>query len=379
MMNLNLFTDESNIADAPVNLIRIKAAGTPLTTEQYTFNKLVKRIESLQRLIKEDTLKLDQINKVYQEKISPCLTTLVNLKIQLCHLLDDKRKTVKLNQSQKYKLDNIICELLEDVMEMQDPSPETEYLYKKYLNESPGETQERFDEEEKEMFCDMLYQEFGLHIDPSMLTDNPDFGAIQEELENQMNAKKAKKQSKKKKTTKQKEKESFEQQKQDLKNKSLRSIYVALAKLLHPDAEPDENLKLEKEEMMKQVTIAYNNKDLMSLLKLEMQWINAFKNRLDKMDSDMLAVYLQLLRDQVKDLEKERDMLIFKPVYASIEPFLMRSMQAAVHEINFEAKRLKQSNNHFSSLIDQLKKGNKDRTVIQSIITDYYMGSEFEW
>lgn len=42
--------------------------------------------------------------------------------------------------------------------------------------------------------------------------------------------------------------------------KNIRSIYIALAKVLHPDTEADETLKAEKEEIMKKVTSSYEGR-----------------------------------------------------------------------------------------------------------------------
>ena len=50
---------------------------------------------------------------------------------------------------------------------------------------------------------------------------------------------------------------------------------MSLAKMLHSDLETDETLKLEREELMKKVTAAYQDKDLNTLLKLEIEIIGS--------------------------------------------------------------------------------------------------------
>ena len=61
----------------------------------------------------------------------------------------------------------------------------------------------------------------------------------------------------------------------DLKAKSVRSIYISLAKLVHPDTETDELQRAVKEEEMKKLSAAYEAKDLPTLLRMEMEWNGA--------------------------------------------------------------------------------------------------------
>lgn len=48
-----------------------------------------------------------------------------------------------------------------------------------------------------------------------------------------------------------------------------RKLYLSLAKRFHPDAEPDPEKKLEKEEVMKKVISAFHNQDIETLLRLD--------------------------------------------------------------------------------------------------------------
>jgi hypothetical protein len=217
----------------------------------------------------------------------------------------------------------------------------------------------------------MLYEQFGLKLDPSMLTENPDFAKIEEELKKQWEQKKGT-QKAKPKTKKQLEKEELEQQKEALKNKSIRSIYVALAKILHPDTEPDSALKIEKEEMMKQVTVAYENRDLMLLLQLEMQWIKKHDDSLHNMEASTLNVYIQLLKDQVKELELELDMLYVNPAFSAVSVFSHLNTNVAFREIKKEGKRYSAINKKLQLDINRLEHGTKTYATVMQCIREYY-------
>ena len=109
----------------------------------------------------------------------------------------------------------------------------------------------------------------------------------------------------KRKTKKQEEKEQQQKLDEQLKLKSLRDIYIGLVKMLHPDGESDEDKRLEKEELMKQVTTAYDNKDLPTLLKLELMWVHKESKDIDKLSAEKLKIYINFLRERKKELERE--------------------------------------------------------------------------
>ncbi|MBK8348441.1 MAG: hypothetical protein IPL08_12750 [Saprospiraceae bacterium] len=67
-----------------------------------------------------------------------------------------------------------------------------------------------------------------------------------EEAKKQKERNEAERQSKRKKTRKQLAVEETEKLHDDIKIKNLRSVYLSLAKILHPDSETDADLKLEK-------------------------------------------------------------------------------------------------------------------------------------
>ena len=148
-------------------LIQIKSAGPTLSKEQHNFNKLVNRIEALQRKIKEDTSKLAELARFYHQHVTPSAMQLPDLKIQLCKLLDLKRTRVKLSRVAKGNLDDNMGELLDDMVNTVEPDEETKALYQKYFDESPEESQQQFENTATDMFASVFEDEFGFKIDPS--------------------------------------------------------------------------------------------------------------------------------------------------------------------------------------------------------------------
>jgi hypothetical protein len=133
----------------------------------------------------------------------------------------------------------------------------------------------------------------------------------------------------KKKTKKQIEEEQKQKLEDELSKKSLRSIYISLAKMLHPDTEINEDQKAEKTELMKKVTVAYDQKDLATLLKLEMEWVNRTADDLQKLTDGKLKLYNKVLSEQVDELEEELCQLKMNPAYTTIFELLNYSSKYA--------------------------------------------------
>jgi hypothetical protein len=276
-----------------------------------------------------------------------------------------------LSALQNQKLDALLYNFLNDAFSVIEPDEATKELYAKYSHSSYAEELSLQGSDMKKEFSDMLYDRFGLRLDPSLLTDNPDFLKIEEELQKQWEQKGSGKKSRSK-TKKQLKKEILDQQKEVLKNKSIRSIYVALVKILHPDTEQDEALKIEKEEMMKMVTVAYENRDLMQLLQLETQWIKKHDESLHKLEVSTLNAYIHLLKDQVKELEAELEMLFLNPTFSAVIVYRYQSLQNAFQEIKHQGKSYKELNKKIQTDIHQLEHGPKTYAPVIQCIRNYY-------
>jgi len=114
-------------------------------------------------------------------------------------------------------------------------------------------------------------------------------------------------------------KEQLQAQAEELKLKNIRSIYISLVKVLHPDTEQDEALKVQKNELMKKVTTAYENKDISTLLRLEAEWISQTNSRLDSVTDATLKLYNETLYQRLQELEYKKFMLLRNPIYENIQ------------------------------------------------------------
>jgi hypothetical protein len=369
MPQSNLFTDKNESFSN--GIIQIHGTSKQLSKEHQAFNKLTKRIDSLQKKIDSETKKLESLSALYYKEVFTKVLELGNHKIKLSHLLDEKRKLIKLSNKQNEKLDDVILDLLADAFSVIEPDEATKKLYDYYSGGDFDEESKEEEERMKSVFTEMFHEQFGLKLDPSLFEGNPDFEKIEEDLKKQM-AENAGTQKPQKKTKKQLEKEAKQLQKEELKKKSLRSIYLSLAKLTHPDTEPDENLRVEKEEIMKKVTVAYDNKDMMELLKIEMLWVKAHQQSLDNTDVNTVAIYVQLLKDQVQQLEYELNMVYHNPKYAQVMEYKSYNQSIANIQLMRTAGKYAFTNQQIAGQIKEVNQSDFPTTPIKKCIEFYY-------
>ncbi|MCC6288467.1 MAG: hypothetical protein IT249_11330 [Chitinophagaceae bacterium] len=359
-------------------IVRITGKGKPLSKSQQAFNRLTARIAALKKEIEKANENLRGLQNVYEKEVRPEITTLGRSKIEMAHLLHEKRAKVKLTKNMKSDLDDLIYELLDDAFYAVEPSDNDKTLYNLYNDVSFEEEAKQQQADMSEMFADILFQQTGFTIDPAMLNNGlPDFEKIQAHFEEQLKEreKAGKGKSTRKKNQRTSDKEAREKQKEELKQKSIRSIYLSLAKILHPDTETDENIRVEKEEYMKQVTAAYNNKNLPELLELEIQWVNKYDNQLADTPENTLQLYNELLKDQVESLKDELYFMAQNPAYSNIIHLSKVPLNWAMQELSKEKKSYKKAHKEFVKYNKKLQKEANSKIVILECI-DIFLQKE---
>jgi hypothetical protein len=108
---------------------------------------------------------------------------------------------------------------------------------------------------------------------------------------------------------------------EELQKKSLSSIFKSLAKILHPDLESDEKLKEEKGELMKQLTVAYEEKDLLTLLSLEFQYQGNSNDKGNTHPDEQLKIYNTILNEQAQSFQNQVYLAWAAPKYYPLRRF----------------------------------------------------------
>jgi len=310
-------------------LVITTAGKKVLTKNQQAFNKLTKRIEKLHKDVEKRELQFDTALKIYGDEIHPVVNQLVAHRRLLVTVLWEAYQSHKLSKTDQRHLKNI---LKDHVIELcHQPEGRADAALNEMFAKLTGETFESMEQREKECLKEEMLRaaklmDLDINLDG---LDTNDMRAMQEKV-NEMEQKMAEKQEQeeeqyahykkskpaKKKTAKQLESERMQKAADEMKQKNISTIYKQLAKLFHPDLEQDEERKIEKEALMKELTAAYEAKNLHMLLMLELKWIHNENDHLETLGEEKLSIYLQILREQARDLEQEVNSISHQPRYA---------------------------------------------------------------
>ncbi len=301
-----------------------KSSKKSLNTLHNTFNRQCRKIDQLREELEmlyqkcEETLALCHSKLKPEEKRVAALVSQFILKVK-----ELTQKPKALTKKERQILQRFLEKDVNLVFALLPPDEiheDIKILYQELNGESFGDAFQRNVSDLREMF-----KEDGIHdLDLSMLHPND---TMEEMLRKMMESMKAhfdgnneeqitdlpppKEKSKKKMLQEQKARDL-----EALQDKGLNSIYKRLAKALHPDLEQDPKKRAEKDELMKRLTVAYENHDLISLLTLESEWLGSCA--LETLNEESLKAYNLLLKDQIEDLEQEIAMIVLHPRYLDI-------------------------------------------------------------
>lgn len=328
-----------------VKLAIVGSKGKVLSKNQQTFNKLLRKIEDGYAKIQQENNKLEKLLQEYSKQIPGLEKNFAKRKIELAKILGKSAESYKLGAKPKKDIKNIILWLCDEAFSVIEPDEKTIAFYDSWSDKTYKEELDENENSMKNELSEELKDMFGIDIDFSDIDNSPEsFARFQKKLEEEMFKKQhqeseaASKRKERKKTAKQIEKENRLKEQEGQKLKSLRSIYLSLAKILHPDKETDPTEKLRKEELMKKVTSAYNEKDLVTLLKLEMEWVASESDNIEALTDDKLKLYIATLKEQLSEIEGELFMLYNNPRFFNIIEFSGFHEKFALELIDKSAK-----------------------------------------
>ncbi len=281
---------------------------------QKKFNAQARKVEGLRRSIDERTKAYNELLTYWGENLAPIEGKIADLMTRLAFSLDAKAKGFKLGVRQRETVGGAILGLLEDSFNLSPPDEEAHGLFVRWhdavFEKEPDEEEEEMDEDWRETIRELFRE-----------------GAAQ-------NAQAEEERSRRNKTQKQLAKEERERQAEESARKSLRSLYLSLVKMFHPDAERDESAKAGKEKLMKEVTAAYEADDLHSLLRIESEWVDRESSDSGSLPEEKLKNYLSALKEQALELEDELQALVSSPRYSPIRDFLLDDVVWGKHRID---------------------------------------------
>ena len=307
-------------------LLRLRQPTRPLTKAQQLFNKRVARVEQLRDRLDQETLLLDKTLEYYGAHLHPRLQRLTGLRKDLVRglapYLNDKRIKGK-NRKKAFR--EILANQIDQVAAAEGTLQDTDLreLFER-LHRVDFEKAQAYTADAMRAGMESMLEDMGIAVDLSGIgpgMNEESFaakfaeitGQIEEQFEEDREARGTRRKSKK-----ELEKEQRLLKAEELRKKSIATIYRQLARALHPDLESNAELRQRKTLLMQELTTAYRHNDLHTLLRLELEWIQRERTDLDRLTDEKLAIYNDVLKEQADDLRDEIEALPYHPRYAPL-------------------------------------------------------------
>ncbi|MBK9335407.1 MAG: hypothetical protein IPM98_01985 [Lewinellaceae bacterium] len=289
-----------------------KISGKQLSKEQQQFNTLVNKIKTVRVQIEQAQEADLELRRIGEERVAPAENTAKAATREWILALHHSPFQAKLSKKMKDKFPLIMLEELQPLLEtsLYGDDAELHAIYEHY--EGSGRRYQDIQEEDenllKNMAADMMNNMYGMNLNPEDLDDpatmREKITARQAEYEAEERAR-AEKKAQRKKSDAALAAEEKRQAAEAAVKKTAKQIYMDLVRHFHPDREPDETLRAEKTEVMKQVTSAYEANDHLLLLELQLSLLSGRDNAVLQFDKAQLRHFNQSLQNQLRELEQE--------------------------------------------------------------------------
>ena len=284
--------------------IALRADQSNLSKGQKTFNTLVKKID----ISRKELAQWQLVVVSYQQKVAgdfaPLLQAFQKLQATMVHNLDHALAAPGLTKSERGVVKDLICQLAEHLVGVSGDAA----LKEIYNRHSAGD----YDAEEAaaaHSMKEVMERMFGLDMGDAAELDSP--ADIMAHVKQQMEKielaglEEQDRRSRRKKTPKQAAREAAAKIESDQTSLSIREVYRKLASALHPDREPDLQERARKTALMQRVNQAYDKKDLLQLLELQLELEHIDAHAIAGLSEDRLKHFNKILKEQLAELEQE--------------------------------------------------------------------------
>lgn len=297
-------------------------SGRGLTPAQQAFNRLVGRIEKLRAKLDRETRRLDATLGHFVREIHPRLRRVAALRAELVRALAPFLAGPRLKGQRDHRALRDLLATHLDAIAAEEGGLEADdlrALYEQLHGEDIAEVEARELATRRDMMAEM-FNDLGLEIDPAEIDPEGDDAEIAAKLAEKLlgareatSTRAAPRQGKR-----QRAKEAREKAAEELRQKTIGSIYKQLAKALHPDLELNPAERARKVVLMQELVAAHRAGDLHALLRMELEWLHREKADATRLTEEKLAVFNQALREQARDLENEIFQLSRDPRYRAL-------------------------------------------------------------
>lgn len=275
-----------------------------LSKGQKAFNALVKKIDASRTKLALWQSVVVTYQQIVARDFAPLLQTFKELQVAMVHSLDRALDEKGLTKSERRVVQDVLCEVAEHLIS-ETGDAALKDIYNKY---SPRD----YDAEEAataNSMKDAFTQMFGIDLGDAADLSSPEdvMAQAHEQMEkiHRQGFEEQEQRSPRKKTAKQIAREEASKAEADQTSLSIREVYRKLVSALHPDREPDPQERARKTTLMQRVNQAYDKKDLLQLLELQLELEHIDAHTIANLSEDRLKHFNKILKEQLAELEHE--------------------------------------------------------------------------
>ena len=279
-----------------------------LSKGQKLFNTLVKKIEASRHDLAQWQATMDAFQQKLASDYVPLVDKFKGLQIDMAQALDQALDRHKLTKPERRFVADVICDVAEPLV-IESGDPVMKALYNKHSEVDFDAQAAAAAKSMQAAMSDM----FGVKIDeaadissPQDLLDQVKLQLEKEQLLDMEREDEAQqRRSQRKKTVKQQAREDKEKTDLEQTSQSIREVYRKLVSALHPDRESDPAERARKTALMQRVNQAYDKKDLLLLLELQLELEHIDAATIAGLSEERLKHFNKILKDQLAELEQE--------------------------------------------------------------------------
>jgi hypothetical protein len=286
-------------------LSALKFSAAQLSPGQKRFNQLLAQAEMLARKIEATRHATDTHRALFSSRIHPLEKEHAALRREMALWLDGRLRKKGLTDKQKRIAREIVCGLAASLAIQGDEAMQA--LYDAHSPHSLADEEKAATQGLQQAMEDVFGESLG-DGDATFQSMDDLMRAAMEKMQAADAAHqqaKSQRNAKKKKSPAQLKKEDLAAAQAQDADGALRTLYRQLASALHPDRETDPHEQLRKTALMKEANAAYERRDLLALLQLQLRADLADGDKVATMAKEKLAAMTALLKERVAVLNRE--------------------------------------------------------------------------
>jgi hypothetical protein len=291
-----------------IELVAAKA-GRADSKLQQRFRRLLQKVDELKQRVGAWRAARPDIDTAISLHAA-ALQRLHRLGREMAELLDRAYGHPVFSKVERKQLRGLICELVSELIASGDHD-DLKPLYNRYGGRDFDAEAAMADARSAEALRSMM-EELGVEFGDA---DVGSLEKLQAFTEAQMRAfeeeatAEEERRARRKKSAKQAAAAARKAEEQRSTSKALQEVYRGLAMALHPDREQDPDERARKAELMREVNVAYEGKDLLRLLELQLELERVEPARAEAVAEERLRHYNRILDEQARQLATELEEL----------------------------------------------------------------------